>query len=79
MTDRTAHNRAVGDLLTQVKEMIEESGNPTGFDAAAWLARWLNEPLAALGGKCPSYYLDTPEGRDRIALILRQMQGAAYN
>lgn len=41
--------RLVGQLLA----IIEESGNPEGFDAPLWLSNWLREPLPALGGLQP--------------------------
>jgi hypothetical protein len=34
--------------------MIEDSGEPANFDARAWMARWLTEPLPALGGVRPA-------------------------
>ncbi len=37
-------------LVGQLEAMIQESGNPEGFDAVAWMARWLKEPLPAFGG-----------------------------
>jgi len=37
-------------LIGQVQAMVEQSGNPEGFDAAHWLGAWLDEPLPALGG-----------------------------
>src|SRR5207253_9865541 len=40
-------------LVGQVQSMVNESGDPRGFNAAEWVARWLEEPLAALGGQKP--------------------------
>src|SRR5215207_10894352 len=36
-------------LVGQIEAMLEEAGGPSHFDARAWLARWLTEPLPALG------------------------------
>jgi hypothetical protein len=36
-------------LIGQVEAMVQESGDPEGFDAAAWVARWLREPLPNTG------------------------------
>jgi hypothetical protein len=47
-------------FLAQVEAMVSESGNPEGFDARAWLERWLNEPLPAFDGKTPAEHLDKP-------------------
>jgi putative toxin-antitoxin system antitoxin component (TIGR02293 family) len=72
--------RVVGmaKLIGQVQTMVEESGDPTGFDAAQWLARWLDEPLPALDGKRPAEYMDTAEGRDLVSNLLAMAQSGAY-
>lgn len=72
--------RAIGlsHLIGQVQTMVQQSGDPEGFDAAKWLARWLEEPLPALGGECPAAYLDTMEGQRLISNLLAQMQSGAY-
>ena len=68
----------VGRLIGQVEAMVEESGDPEGFDARAWLTRWLGEPLAALGGVCPRDLLDTIEGQKLVSEMLARMQSGAY-
>lgn len=65
-------------LVGQLEAMIEESGNPEGFDAAAWMARWLKEPLPAFGGVRPVDLIDTMEGQALVSTALRQMQSGAY-
>lgn len=65
-------------LLGQVETMVSESGDPDGFDAAAWLSRWLNEPLPAFGGRCPAVFLETTEGQELVAVTLSCMQSGAY-
>ena len=72
--------RAIGlsHLIGQVEAMVRQSGEPDGFDAARWLARWLEQPLPALGGDCPSDYLDTMEGQRLVSTLLSQMQSGAY-
>ncbi|MBR8383929.1 MULTISPECIES: MbcA/ParS/Xre antitoxin family protein [Burkholderia cepacia complex] len=70
---------AVIEMLTaQVQRMVEESGNPEGFDTQSWLTDWLYSPLSALGGGCPVDYLHTPEGVDRISRMLASAQTGAY-
>ncbi|MEE7493088.1 antitoxin Xre/MbcA/ParS toxin-binding domain-containing protein [Methylobacterium oryzae] len=64
-------------LLGQIEAMVEESGDPEGFDAASWLSRWLREPLPALGD-APMNFLDTMEGQTLVAQALAQMQSGAY-
>lgn len=68
----------VGRLIGQVEAMVEEAGEPAGFDARAWLTRWLGEPLAALGGVRPRDLLDTIEGQRMVSEALARMQSGAY-
>ncbi len=58
--------------------MVEESGEKTGFSASAWLSSWLAGPLPALGGERPIEFLDTMEGQELVAKLLRQIQGGVY-
>ena len=74
MTPQTADR-----LLEQVQTMVRQSGEPIGFDAAAWLSRWLSEPLPALGGTRPVDLLISAEGEARVSDILARMQSGAYS
>ena len=65
-------------LVGQVESMIAESGNPDGFDAAKWVASWLEKPSPALGGEKPSTYLDTVSGQEMISDLLAKIQTGAY-
>jgi putative toxin-antitoxin system antitoxin component (TIGR02293 family) len=65
-------------LMGQLEVMVEESGNPNGFDTGAWMSRWLKEPLPALGGTRPIDLLDTMEGQSLVSTALAQIQSAAY-
>ncbi|WP_260431146.1 MbcA/ParS/Xre antitoxin family protein [Burkholderia stagnalis] len=58
--------------------MVEECGNPDGFDAKSWFKDWLHSPLSALGGGCPVDHLHTPEGVDLISRMLASAQTGAY-
>ena len=68
----------VAKLIGQVQAMVAESGEVEGFDAAAWLARWIKEPLPALGGLPPVEFLDTMEGQGLVASALARIQSGAY-
>lgn len=68
----------VAKLVGQVEAMVQESGNPEGFDAGAWVSRWLQEPVPALGGQRPIDLLDTMEGQALVSTTLAQMQSGAY-
>ncbi|CAH2605767.1 Prs ADP-ribosylating antitoxin (plasmid) [Rhodovastum atsumiense] len=68
----------IARLRGQFQAMMEDSGNPEGFDAAAWLSRWLTEPLPSLGGIRPVDLMDTMEGQAVVATALAQIQAGAY-
>ena len=72
--------RVVGmsNLIGQVQTMVEQSGEPAGFDAAKWVAHWLEEPIPALAGECPASYMDTMEGQKLVSNLLAMMQSGAY-
>lgn len=65
-------------LVGQVQVMVEESGDATRFDAATWLAEWLERPQPALAGRCAADYLDTSEGQQLVSNLLARMQSGAY-
>lgn len=69
----------VARLVGQVEAMVQESGDPAGFNAAQWVARWLEEPLAALGGRKPGELMDTAEGQAIVANVLARAQSGAYS
>jgi putative toxin-antitoxin system antitoxin component (TIGR02293 family) len=65
-------------LVGQLEAMIQESGDPAGFNARAWMARWLTEPLPALGGTRPADMMDTMEGQGLVSAALAKIQSGAY-
>jgi putative toxin-antitoxin system antitoxin component (TIGR02293 family) len=65
-------------LVGQMEAAIQESGNPEGFDAAAWMSNWLNEPVPALGGARPIDLVDTMEGQALVSTTLAQLRSGAY-
>lgn len=68
----------VSSLAALVQRVVDESGDPTGFDASAWTVRWLGRPNPALGGACPAEYMATPEGRALVETLIMRMQSGAY-
>lgn len=64
-------------LVGQVEEMVAPE-HQERFDAAAWLADWLREPLPALGGEKPIELLDTMEGQALVSRMLAQIGSGAY-
>ncbi len=65
-------------IVGQVQAMIQESGEPEGFDAAAWLSGWLRDSLPAFGGARPVDLMDTMEGQALVSRTLAQMRTGAY-
>jgi len=76
--DESERVLGVASLIGQVQAMVDESGDPTGFDAARWVADWLAKPLPALGGATPASYMDTFEGQKLVAELLSMSQSGAY-
>jgi putative toxin-antitoxin system antitoxin component (TIGR02293 family) len=76
--DESERLLGVARLVGQAEQMVRESGNPEGFDAARWVAAWLETPLGALGGNRPAALMDTAEGRRLVSDLLAQLQSAAY-
>ncbi len=77
-TDESERVLGVAKLVGQLEAIVEESGDSTGFDAASWISRWLNEPLPALGGAKPIDLLDTMEGQALVSRTLAQIQSGAF-
>jgi uncharacterized protein (DUF2384 family) len=78
MGDENARVMAFETLVRQLEEIIQESGDPTGFDARAWMARWLTEPLPAFGGARPADLIDTMKGQGLVSSALARLQSGAY-
>lgn len=77
---RDESERVIGlaKLVGQLEAMVQESGDPTDFDARAWMARWLTEPLPAFGGARPADLVDTMEGQALVSSALAKLQSGAY-
>ena len=76
--DESERVLGIARLVGQVSTMVKESGNPEGFDAAKWVAMWLDQPQPALGGKRPAELMDTADGRSIVSDLIARMQSAAY-
>ena len=77
-SDESERLLGIKALIGQVQLMVEQSGGPAGFDAAHWLAGWLDTPLPALAGRAPASYMDTVEGQKLVANLLAMAQSGAY-
>ncbi len=76
--DESERLLGVASLIDMVQTMVEQSGDPAGFDAARWVAGWLSMPLPALAGATPASYMDTFEGQKLVADLLAMTQSGAY-
>lgn len=65
-------------LIGQAAVMVEQSGNPEGFDPDRWIGDWLERPNPALDGAKPVDFMDTMEGREIVSTLLAQSQSGAY-
>lgn len=75
----TEHEHAFQQLLELVQQLVRESGDPRGFDAAAWLMAWMQQPNPALGHVTPAAFLERPQGFERVRVLLLRMQSGAYS
>jgi uncharacterized protein (DUF2384 family) len=66
-------------LVGQAQRIVAQSGVVAGFDAAAWVAEWLAQPHAALGGTTPGELMDTAEGRTLVGNLLSRQQTSAFS
>ncbi len=77
--DESSRVLGVSRLVGQAQAMVVESGDPTGFNAAEWVAGWLDQPVSALGGRRPAELMDTAEGQAIVANLLERAQTGAYS
>jgi uncharacterized protein (DUF2384 family) len=77
--DNRSRLLGIARLVGQVHQMVVESGDPEGFDAAAWVAQWLETPLPALDGEKPATFMDTADGQALVATLVARMQTGAYS
>lgn len=76
--DESERTLGMARLVGQVDAIVRQSGDPQGFDAARWVAAWLDRPHAALGGRRPAELMDTADGRSLVSDLIARMQSGAY-
>lgn len=76
-TDQAERLVGLSRLVGQVQTMVEQSGDPAGFDAAEWVGKWIARPNPALGGQRPVEFMDTAEGQDIVGGLLAKMSSGA--
>jgi putative toxin-antitoxin system antitoxin component (TIGR02293 family) len=65
-------------LIGQVESIMADSGADPDFNAAHWVAHWLEQPLPALNNARPADYMDTVVGQELVASMLARTQSGAY-
>ncbi|MEQ9106291.1 MAG: MbcA/ParS/Xre antitoxin family protein [Limnobacter sp.] len=65
-------------LIGQVQNLVEEYGDPVGFDAARWLGDWAFSSNNALGWLRPADYFDTVVGQEIVADLLAAIRYGSY-
>ena len=65
-------------LIGQVEAVVRDCGDGQPFDAAQWLAAWLQRPNRALGNNLPAAYLDTADGREELGRLIGAQRSGAY-
>jgi|AACY02.3.fsa_nt_gi Protein of unknown function (DUF2384). len=73
-----SQRKFVTELTARVERMVLESGDPDGFDAAAWVGQWIVQQNPALDSRCPVELFDNADGRARVARLLAMMQSGAF-
>lgn len=68
------------DLINLVEEMVrrDPTWDAKEFDAARWIASWIQHPVSALCGMRPYELMDTPTGREMVMRVLRAAQEGVY-
>ncbi len=76
--DESERVMGIARLVGQAQSLVQDSGGSEDFDAARWVAVWLDRPLPALDGRRPGEYMDTADGRSLVADVLAQQRSGAY-
>ncbi len=66
-------------LAAVVRRIVDESGDPAGFDALAWTLQWVHAPVPALGGATPLDCMRSAEGRALVETLVLRLQSGAYS
>ena len=74
----TEDARHLRELIALAERIVRESGDPKGFNAEAWVTRWLDNPCPALGGRRPADYMDTEDRRATVFNLVLMQQSGAY-
>lgn len=62
----------IAHLIGQFQRFAAQSGYSRGFDAASWLADWLDQGHPVLKDRTPADFFETAEGRSLISSLLAE-------
>lgn len=77
-SDESERLIGIARVIGQVEQIVQESGDPEGFDAAKWVADWLERPVPALGRRRPSSFMGSADGRELIYGLVDAFQSGVY-
>lgn len=77
--DETSCPDCFDRVVAHIRLMIEESGDPVGFDVVVWTAAWIERPLPALGGQTPHDAMQSKEGCELVLTLVDRMQSGTYS
>lgn len=69
----------IATLTLLVQRMVDESGDPTNFDARAWLDHWLMGVVPALGDRRPIDVLKETGGLGVVSSALARAQSSVFS
>ena len=69
----------ITSLTALVQRMVNEAGEPTGFDARSWLDHWLIGTVPALGDRRPIDVLKEPGGLEVLRTLLLRARYSAFS
>ena len=69
----------INTLTVIVQKMVNEAGDPSGFDVRSWLDHWLMEEVPALGNRRPLDVLLEPNGVEMVSSLLLRAQSGAFS
>lgn len=77
---RSLSNQIIGIhlLIGQVQNLVDECGDPVGFDAAKCLGDWAFSANDALGGLRPADYFDTVVEQGIVADLLAAIRYGSH-
>jgi hypothetical protein len=60
----------IAKLIGQLQVMVEEYGDPEGFNPATWLISWVQAPLPAIRDEKPAKYLRSINGQQFLSTMM---------